>query len=134
MSQETVRLPVHKNGSVVAHALIDKIDEEWCKGFVNRFGEWVEYRWLLHATGYACRRERRHERPKGALGVVYLQRHVLRMGRDDPRVADHISSNGDYDPLDCRRENLRPIDKSLNDFSKIQRHEAAIKNVKVLEE
>lgn len=80
-----------------------------------------KYRWWLHPLGYAVRRERRDERPRGRLGVVYLHRQILGLTRKNKAVADHINQ----DKLDCRRENLRALKWGDNSFGNIQRWESA---------
>ena len=106
-------IPLHaRDGTVRAHAQVDDQDYQ-------RFGL---FRWCLHPLGYAVRRERRDERPRGGRrGLVYLHREVLGMGRKDKKTVDHINR----DRLDCRRENLRSIDRRMNSFANIQRWESA---------
>jgi len=115
------RIPLHaRDGTVRAYALVDEIDYQ-------RLGLFC---WSLHAEGYAFRRERRDERPEGRRGVVYLHRAILGFDRTQKLFVDHVNR----DKLDCRRENLRPLDRALNAFALIQRWESARKGSPPIDE
>lgn len=97
-----------RDGTVRAHAQVDDLDYQ-------RLGS---LRWSLHPLGYAVRRERRDERPRGGRrGLVYLHREILKLDRRSPLAVDHVNR----DRLDCRRENLRAIPKGWNAFGNVQR-------------
>ena len=89
---DPIRIPLRKNGVVVAHALIDAEDAAQ-----------AEHRWHLTRQGYASRKtsspipsERR---------IVLLHREILGLVHGDGMQGDHINR----DRLDCRRANLRAV-------------------------
>ena len=60
----------------------------------------AQYRWYLHAKGYAYRKVRGPGLPQRN---IFLHRELLGLAPGDPRQGEHIDRN----PLNCRRSNLR---------------------------
>lgn len=77
-----------KDGNVIAHAIIDKADEEWAS----------QWHWSLKPTGYAFR-NRWGKRPRHE----YMHRALGGAQPGDGMYVDHINR----DRLDNRRANLR---------------------------
>jgi len=95
------RLPLlNRDGEVVGHTLLDPADVEW-------FSEW---RWRLHADGYACR----GRKVNGRSTVVMLHRQVLGLPSESEFFPDHINR----DRLDNRRVNLRVVTRSVNNINR----------------
>lgn len=92
----TIEIPLRdRDGVVKAVALIDAAD--W---------EQATHRWSDGGSGYAKRSVRRN----GERWSLHLHREVMGLGSFDGREVDHI--NGDR--LDCRRVNLRVVDRKAN--------------------
>lgn len=91
-----VRLPLYRrDGSIVAHAIVDADDAEWAN----------QWRWRL-MNGYAMRTAR----IGGRWSVVGLHRELLGLTHGDGWEGDHI----DRVKLNCRRFNLRALPKGKN--------------------
>jgi HNH endonuclease/AP2 domain len=94
-----MKLPLYGGGQgvyakVVGYALVDKLD------YLQLMG----HRWNLSRGGYAYRRDYTHGRP----GVMfYLHRVIMGLKKGDRRQVDHKNRNR----LDCRRENLRIVER-----------------------
>lgn len=85
-----VLIPLRRrDGTVVAHAIVDAADAEW----VN------QWRWHLSEKGYATRGS-----------GIRLHRALLGLVTGDEIEGDHIDRNR----LDCRRSNLRSLPKGKN--------------------
>lgn len=83
----TIRVPVHRGGEVVAHALVDEADAPGVE----------RYRWTLSSNGYAVRSVR-----NGDHGCRHMHRFVLGLRRHDGQRVDHRDGN----PLNNSRSNL----------------------------
>ncbi len=91
-----MRIPLHrKDGSVVAHALVDDEDAHL-----------AARPWHVTDKGYVACSPRVGEPDLSRR----LHRIVMNMGKDDDREVDHV--NGDR--LDCRRSNLRHATRAMN--------------------
>lgn len=88
-----------RDGSIAAHAQVDDADE-WAAAL----------RWHLNRRGYVVRSEWfGAEREK--CRTLYLHREILaKIGHASADEGDHINRI----KLDCRRANLRPADRTLN--------------------
>ena len=89
-----IEIPLrNRQGEIVAHALIGREDAAL-----------AEYRWCLHPTGYAVRRD-------AARGTVLLHREVLGLVAGDGLEGDHKNRTA---KLDNRRANLRVVTAAGN--------------------
>lgn len=118
IKRDMALIPLYRKGFIVDYALIDKDDLDRVKKF----------KWSLSPAGYAYRRERRSECPTGPLGVVYLQRFILKLKRGNPLVADHK----DGETLDNRKKNLEAVPKNKNAFARIQQERRSLDGVQTL--
>lgn len=85
---QTALIPLFdQNGGLQEHAIIDAADAEWAS----------QWPWFLNAKGYVTHNP----------GVL-LHRELLGLTPGDGMFGDHINLN----PLDNRRENLRPATPS----------------------
>lgn len=100
-------VPVYYGGKIAAVAMVDESDYD----LVTRGP-----RWELHKDGYAVR----YVYSKGKRSRQYLHRLVL--GYNGEKSVDHVNRN----PLDCRKENLRPIKQGKNGWANIQRIESRL--------
>jgi hypothetical protein len=96
-------IPVYYQSRVFAVAVVDSDDYDRVT---------LGPRWLLHKDGYATRMHKGKRE--------YLHRLVL--GYSGPKSVDHKNRN----PLDCRKENLRPIKQGKNGWANIQRIESRL--------
>lgn len=100
-------VPVYYGGRVAAVAIVDAEDfDRLTRG----------PRWFLHKDGYATRMAY----VNGKRRRQYLHREVL--GYNGSKSVDHVNRN----PLDCRKENLRPIKQGKNGWANIQRIESRL--------
>lgn len=91
---DAYRLPVYRNGEVIAWALIDEADAPLV----------THHRWYLKSDNVVYRREG----PRSARRAVFLHRQIMGLSADASRdgkrlEVDHINR----DRLDNRRVNLR---------------------------
>jgi hypothetical protein len=94
MTTNYIDLPIYRRNAIVAHAKVSPQD----------FKRVSKHRWYLDAQGYA----RRVWYVGGRQSSKRLHQEIL--GDKPGQVIDHKNQ----DRLDCRRENLRHVGKSLN--------------------
>lgn len=83
-----------RDGTIRGRVTVDDVDFEALN----------EFRWHLHAQGYAMRRTVPERR------MVLMHRQIMGLDRGDPREVDHR----DLDRLNCRRSNLRIVTHAQN--------------------
>jgi hypothetical protein len=89
-------------------ALVDDEDYEWLSKY-NWHAEKGRY------TYYA----KRNTWIDGKGGTFFMHREILGLKKNDGKIGDHKNRNG----LDCRRNNLRIVDHSFNNYNcKFQKH------------
>lgn len=89
-----------RNGHVRAWAIVDEPDHEWLS----------QWRWCLHARGYAMRAESQLVSGRQKFRGILMHRAILGLERGDVRHSDHINR----DRLDNRRANLRIVTLAQN--------------------
>lgn len=105
-----------RSGEIAAHAVVDDIDADLAR-----------VRWHLGASGYAVRSEWYGSAPR--CRTVHLHREVLaRMGHADAPEGDHK----DRDKLNCRRSNLRPATRTVNNQNRVIANATGFRGVTAL--
>jgi len=94
---ETFKVPVHRDGQVVAFAEVDG----------ESVAELSRHVWHLNSHGYACRYERRDD---GTQRIVLMHRQVLGLVEGDGILTDHINR----DRLVNTKQNLRKVTCAQN--------------------
>lgn len=107
--EEAVKVPVHRFGKVVDHALIDAADADLI----------VRHKWLISDAGYACR----YTSNKGNTKMILMHREILQV--TEGYVIDHRNRN----PLDNRRENLREATRRQNNRNRMSKSKCGFRGV-----